>query len=58
MRTTCKFNNYPNSNALVNIFHFQSADYAKYSHLQGPTYYARTEVKVIFQWKNGCWAGQ
>ena len=27
--------------------HFQSADYAKYSHLQGPTYYAKTEVKVI-----------
>ena len=26
---------------------FQSADYAKYSHLQGPTFYAKTEVKVI-----------
>ena len=26
--------------------HLQSADYAKYSHLQGPTFYAKTEVKV------------
>ena len=26
---------------------FQSADYAKYSHLQGPTFYAKTEVKII-----------
>ena len=30
--------------AIAYISHLQSADYAKYSHLQGPTFYARTEV--------------
>ena len=34
-------------NKFYSSFVLQSADYAKYSHLQGPTFYARTEVKVL-----------
>ena len=35
------------SNDSHSLLVLQSADYAKYSHLQGPTFYARTEVKVV-----------